>query len=138
MSGFFSCPWDWKRIYLSFYAFFDLFKWLCCHNAFKNQTSNITILHWVSCFHDILVSTFQPKVMCSGPFKNDMPVSFKSELFTSYILTIFKQWNLLPKIWETAKYTFHECKILQKKIEFVENVWPANSALFIYVSTYCV
>jgi len=29
-------------------------------------------------------------------------------------------------------------KILQKKNEFVENVWPANSALFIYVSTLCV
>ena len=29
-------------------------------------------------------------------------------------------------------------KILQKKNEFVENVWPTNSALFIYVSTHCV
>jgi len=28
-------------------------------------------------------------------------------------------------------------KILQKK-EFVENVWPAKAALFIYVSTHCV
>jgi len=28
--------------------------------------------------------------------KDAMPVSFMSELFTSYILTIFKQWNLLP------------------------------------------
>jgi len=28
-------------------------------------------------------------------------------------------------------------KILQKN-EFVENVWPAKSALFIYVSTHCV
>jgi len=26
--------------------------------------------------------------------KDAMPVSFQSELFTSYILTIFKQWNL--------------------------------------------
>jgi len=32
---------------------------------------------------------------------------FRSELFTSYILTIFKQWNLLiPLIWETAKYSY--------------------------------
>jgi len=29
-------------------------------------------------------------------------------------------------------------KIIQKKNVFVENVWPANSALFIYVSTHCV
>ena len=28
-------------------------------------------------------------------------------------------------------------KILQKNV-FVENVWPANVALFIYVSTHCV
>jgi len=28
--------------------------------------------------------------------KDAMPVSFKSELFTSFILTIFKQRNLLP------------------------------------------
>jgi len=28
--------------------------------------------------------------------KDAMPVSFRSELFTSYILTIFKQWNLRP------------------------------------------
>jgi len=29
-------------------------------------------------------------------FKDAMPVSFISELFTSYISTIFRQWNLLP------------------------------------------
>jgi len=29
-------------------------------------------------------------------FKDAMPVSFSSELFTSYILTNFKQWNQLP------------------------------------------
>jgi len=27
--------------------------------------------------------------------KDAMPVSFRSELFTSYILTIFEQWNLI-------------------------------------------
>ena len=35
-----------------------------------------------------------------------MPVSFRSEFFTSYLLTIFKQRNLLPYIWETAKYSY--------------------------------
>jgi len=29
-------------------------------------------------------------------FKDAMPVSFRSDVFTSYILTIFKQLNLLP------------------------------------------
>jgi len=28
--------------------------------------------------------------------KDAMPVSFRSELFSPYILTIFEQWNLLP------------------------------------------
>jgi len=60
--------------------------------------------------------------------KDTMSASFMSELFTSYIWAIFKQWNLIPKIWETAK-SMH-VKILQKN-ELVENVWPANSALFI-------
>ena len=59
-------------------------------------------------------------------FKDAMPVSFRSELFTSYIFTIFKQRNLLPYIWKTAKYIF------------VENVCDANLALFIYVLTHCV
>ena len=31
-------------------------------------------------------------------FKDAMPVSFRSELFTSYILTTFKQGNILPLI----------------------------------------
>jgi len=44
----------------------------------------------------------------------------------------------LSCIWVTAKYisSLH-VKILQKN-EFVENVWPANSALFIYISIHCV
>jgi len=29
-------------------------------------------------------------------FKDAMPVSFRSELFTSYILTILKRQNILP------------------------------------------
>ena len=29
-------------------------------------------------------------------FKGAMSVSFRSELFTSYILSIYRQWNLLP------------------------------------------
>jgi len=39
-----------------------------------------------------------------GTFEDAMPVSFRSILFTSNILTIFKQRNLLPYIWE------HACK----------------------------
>jgi len=38
--------------------------------------------------------------------KDARSVSLRSELFTSYILTIFKQRNLLPLIRETAKYSY--------------------------------
>ena len=32
----------------------------------------------------------------------------------------------------------HACKNITEKNEFVENVWPANSALLISVLTHCV
>jgi len=67
--------------------------------------------------------------------KDAMSVSFRSELFTSYILTMFKQWNLL-KYEKFTNIVIHACKILKGK--FVENAWHANSALFIYGSTHCV
>jgi len=54
-------------------------------------------------------------------FKDAVPVSFSSILFTSYILTIFKN-----------------VKNNTEKNVFVVNVWPAKFALFIYVSTHCV
>jgi len=59
-----------------------------------------------------------------------MPVSFRSELFTSYILTIFKHWNLLSKYEKLPNIVIHACKNITEKNEFVENVTPANSALF--------
>jgi len=46
--------------------------------------------------------------------KDAMPVSFWSDLLTSYIFTIFNKWNLLPLIWENAKYSYFYVKILQK------------------------
>jgi len=56
-------------------------------------------------------------------------------------LTIFKQWNLLPFMWETDKcsypYMLNMLKYYRKN-EFVENEWLAKSALFLYVSTQCV
>jgi len=36
------------------------------------------------------------KLFDSRMFKDAIPVYFKSEVFTSYILFIFKQWNQLP------------------------------------------
>jgi len=47
------------------------------------------------------------------------------------IETYFCKYEKLPNIVVPA------CKILQKYV-FVENVWPANLALFVYVSTHCV
>jgi len=38
----------------------------------------------------------------------------------------------------TAKnIVIHACKNITEKNEFVENVWPANLAVFIYVYTLC-
>jgi len=45
--------------------------------------------------------------------------------------TYSRKYEKLPNI------VIHACKNMTKN-EFVENVWPANSALFIYVSTHCV
>jgi len=67
-----------------------------------------------------------------------MAVSFRSELFTSYIVTIFKQRNILPLIWKMPNIVIHACKNITEKNVFVEIVWPANLALFIYVSIHCV
>ena len=75
---------------------------------------------------------------CLQNFKDAMPISFRSELFTSYILTIYKQRNLLPtNIRNCQIQLFMHVNILQKHV-FVEDVWPANLALFVYVSTHCV
>ena len=44
-----------------------------------------------------------------------MPVSFRSGLFTPYILTIFKQWKYSCKYEKLSNIVVHACKILQKK-----------------------
>jgi len=59
-----------------------------------------------------------------------MPVYFRSALFASYILnseTYSRKYEIMPNI------STHACKKIYRKHEFVENMWPANSALFIYV-----
>jgi len=43
-----------------------------------------------------------------------------------------RKYDKLPNI------VIHACKNITEKNEFVENVWPANSALFFYVSTHGV
>ena len=53
-----------------------------------------------------------------------MPVSFRSELFTSYILTIFKQWNLLPLIWKTAKYSYSCMLKYYRKMKLLKMCGP--------------
>ena len=53
-----------------------------------------------------LVLTFYLVTFLYQTVKDARSVSFRSELFTSYILTIFKQRNLLPLIRETAKYSY--------------------------------
>ena len=70
-----------------------------------------------------------------------MHVSFRSELFTFYILTIF---NFLSSETYSGKYeklpniVINACKKYYRKHVFVVIVWPANSAWLINFSTYCV
>jgi len=50
------------------------------------------VLKW----QGIIVSERASKAIELVFIKDAMPVSFRSKLFTSYIVTIFKQRNLLP------------------------------------------
>jgi len=51
-----------------------------------------------------------------------------------------KTWNILPQIWEVDKCSYQcTCMLTYFRIiAFVENMWPTNSALFIYVSIHCI
>ena len=60
--------------------------------------------------------------------QNCLHITFKPYLSSETYSRIYEK---LPNI------VIHACRNKQK-IEFPENVWPANSALFIYVSTHCV
>ena len=60
--------------------------------------------------------------------QNCLHLTFKPYLSSE---TYSRKYEKLPNI------VVHACKILQKKV-FVENVWPANLALFVYVLTHCV
>jgi len=55
---------------------------------------------------------------------------------TAVFITVYRQ-RTQPKIYEERSVQGQINQIIQKNV-FVENVWPANSALFIYVSTHCV
>jgi len=57
-------------------------------------------------------------------FKDAMPVSFRSELFTSYILTIFKQRNLLRKYEKLPNIVIHECKNITEKMYLLKMSGP--------------
>ena len=44
-----------------------------------------------------------------------MPVCFRSEMFTSYILTIFRQWNFSRKYVKLPNIVIHACKSITEK-----------------------
>jgi len=60
--------------------------------------------------------------------QNCLHLTFKPYLSSE---TYFRKYEKLPT------KVGHACKILHKNV-FVENVWNANLALFVYVSTHCV
>jgi len=102
--------------------------WLACSDLFERY-----------CFlgSTPLEPIFKHEIHISLKFSADFYFKIvRSELFTFYMLNILKQWHLLPYLNETAIIT-SPC-IITEKNEFVENVWPANSALIINVLTHCV
>jgi len=56
-----------------------------------------------------------------------MPVSFRSKLFTSYILTTFSSETYSRKYEKLPNIAIHACKntMYDRKNEFVENVRPS-------------
>jgi len=54
-----------------------------------NLTAILSIMNQIS-------QLYQHLYQSNSNFKDAMPVSFSSDLFTCYILTMFRQWNLLP------------------------------------------
>jgi len=65
-----------------------------------------------------------------------MTVSFRSELFASYILTILSSETFSRKYKNLSNIVLHECK-KHRKNEFVENVWPVNSAFNSQLTRWC-
>ena len=61
--------------------------------------------------------------------QNCLHLTFRQYLSSE---TYCRKYEKLPNIVILA------CKNITEKNAFVENVWPANVALFIYVSTHCV
>jgi len=52
-------------------------------------------------------------------FKDAMPVSFRSELFTSYILTIFKQ-TYTCKYEKLPNIVIHACKTITENMHLLK------------------
>jgi len=77
-------------------------------------------------------------ILLRSGFKDARSVSFRSILLTSYNLTIFKQQTASRKYEKLPSIVIHAGKNNTEENVFVENVWPANFALFIYVPTHCV
>jgi len=74
----------------------------------------------------------------NNSLKDAIPVSFRSELFTYYILPHLGSETYSSNYEKTAKYSYKSMHVkLLQNYEFVENVWPTKSVLFIYVSTHC-
>ena len=60
---------------------------------------------------------------------------YLQHLFFDHLFNLYFAHKRLSTL--NYSYTCDHAKILQKSV-FVENVWPENLALFIYVSTHCV
>jgi len=73
-------------------------------------------------------SLSKPKWFQQACFKDDMPVSLRSELFTSFFLTILSSETYTRKYKKLPNRHIDACKNITDHKEFVKNVWTANSA----------
>jgi len=95
------------------------------------------ILHYISLLRllpelHFKISTFQPIFLCSSSFKGAMPVSFYHNcLHITFNHTLAV--NPTPVNIRNCKIYPHNNKNITEKV-YVEKVWPANLASFIYVS----
>ena len=60
-----------------------------------------------------------------------MPLSLRSHLFTSYILTIFKQRNLSRKYEKMPNIVIHACKHITETVYFLK--YLARKFGFVYL-----
>ena len=98
----------------------------------ENDEHNVQIKHEPKLFFYLSYKNKTQNLKMLGLYhfgQNCLHLTFEQYLSSE---TYFRKYEKLPNKVILA------CKNITEKNAFVENVWPANLALFIYVLTHCV